>query len=319
MSDSSLLWLPAGRYDSVRPLWQEGYVWSPLPVDNSLPLHQTSFLDIDEREAASAARSRATTLRSRASTQTLPGEMPRGDTARRSSLAETGQSEQETTTPLQNSDGTIRKRRTSRRASAAGGQTNPDADSTLTRLRSFHLGDKLQETPDKPAGTARTRRPRRKSQAGTQGGPDEDPGPDERSRQRTPSMASQRTSSTMSQRTPSLTSQETLSTTSEEQPADVDAQGIRPSRSVTRRRRNGAGRRNSAASSLQSATQGDVELPAVMEEPDPQPPMPTASSGSLEKKEEASKRLAVKLDLNLEVEVELKVKLQGDLTLTLFS
>ncbi|KAF3013069.1 hypothetical protein E8E14_010667 [Neopestalotiopsis sp. 37M] len=67
MSSSSLLWLPPKKYDSVRPLWQDQYIWSPLPVDHTIPLHQTSFIEISENDAkeqaaTAAARSRANTL-----------------------------------------------------------------------------------------------------------------------------------------------------------------------------------------------------------------------------------------------------------------
>ncbi|KAK8070238.1 hypothetical protein PG994_006854 [Apiospora phragmitis] len=54
MSEGLQIWLDPEKYGSLRPLWQDSYIWSPVAVDESLPLHQTSFLDIDEKEAQEA-------------------------------------------------------------------------------------------------------------------------------------------------------------------------------------------------------------------------------------------------------------------------
>jgi hypothetical protein len=62
-SPNALIWVPASSYDAVRPMWDEQYVWCPLPVDTSLPLQQTSFIKLDD---APASRTRANTARSRA-------------------------------------------------------------------------------------------------------------------------------------------------------------------------------------------------------------------------------------------------------------
>ncbi|KAK6208960.1 hypothetical protein LQW54_006708 [Pestalotiopsis sp. IQ-011] len=78
---SSLVWLDPKKYDSVAPLWHDKYVWSPgLPVDDTIPLHQTSFIDVggghgeeDGNEDGSQEKtdSNMTTLRSRASTGSI--------------------------------------------------------------------------------------------------------------------------------------------------------------------------------------------------------------------------------------------------------
>lgn len=58
MSEGLQIWLDPEKYGSLRPLWQDSYIWSPVAVDESLPLHQTSFLDIDEDQAKEAVEER---------------------------------------------------------------------------------------------------------------------------------------------------------------------------------------------------------------------------------------------------------------------
>lgn len=49
---SALVWMPAGGYDAVKPIWQDQYVWCPVPVDDSLSPEQTSFIRLDEGDDA---------------------------------------------------------------------------------------------------------------------------------------------------------------------------------------------------------------------------------------------------------------------------
>jgi hypothetical protein len=294
MSDLSLLWLPSGKYDSVKPLWQEGYIWNPLPVDNTLPLHQTSFLDINEKEAASATRSRATTLKSRASTQTLPCDMRQGSISRRPGQEEADQSDPDTISSLDG--GNARERRVSRTRRQTARQTNPNAEPTKptkpSRLHSFHLGDTVQGEPEAKGAIPTVARSRRK------------PKPEVHQRPDVPSDGR------LSKDTPPLGKNE----------ASGDMQVVRTSSSVSRRRRNsGAVRRNSTTQSLGGETQVDVDLPVIREEPTPPAPMRGSSQHVSSPEGGGSKCIGVKLDMNLEIEVQLKVKLQGDLTLTLFN
>ncbi|KAI4596915.1 hypothetical protein KJ359_004825 [Pestalotiopsis sp. 9143b] len=78
---SSLVWLDPKKYDSVAPLWHDQYIWSPgLPVDDTIPLHQTSFIDVggehgeedgNEDGSQEKTENNKTTLRSRASTGSI--------------------------------------------------------------------------------------------------------------------------------------------------------------------------------------------------------------------------------------------------------
>lgn len=82
---SSLVWLDPKKYDSVAPLWHDQYIWSPgLPVDDTIPLHQTSFIDVggeqhgeedgneeDGLRGDVENNNNKTTLRSRASTGSI--------------------------------------------------------------------------------------------------------------------------------------------------------------------------------------------------------------------------------------------------------
>lgn len=45
--DNMTVWVPKGVYNTVEPLWDARYAWHPIPVDDSLPMGQTSFLQID--------------------------------------------------------------------------------------------------------------------------------------------------------------------------------------------------------------------------------------------------------------------------------
>ncbi|WYZ34714.1 hypothetical protein EsH8_I_000990 [Colletotrichum jinshuiense] len=44
--DSLTVWLPKEMYGSVEPFADERYIWCPMPFDNSLPVEQTSFIDM---------------------------------------------------------------------------------------------------------------------------------------------------------------------------------------------------------------------------------------------------------------------------------
>ncbi|CAN8096662.1 unnamed protein product [Discula destructiva] len=55
------VWVPKGVYNSVEPLWDARYAWHPIPVDDSLPMDQTSFIQVNTDEDDSEAQHRATT------------------------------------------------------------------------------------------------------------------------------------------------------------------------------------------------------------------------------------------------------------------
>ncbi|EFQ26313.1 hypothetical protein CGRA01v4_05411 [Colletotrichum graminicola] len=44
--DSLTVWLPKEMYGSVEPFADDRYIWSPMPFDESLPVEQTSFIDM---------------------------------------------------------------------------------------------------------------------------------------------------------------------------------------------------------------------------------------------------------------------------------
>ncbi|KAK1460618.1 hypothetical protein CCUS01_08723 [Colletotrichum cuscutae] len=44
--DSLTVWLPKEMYGSVEPLADDRFIWCPMPFDNSLPVEQTSFIDM---------------------------------------------------------------------------------------------------------------------------------------------------------------------------------------------------------------------------------------------------------------------------------
>lgn len=46
--DDMTVWVPKGVYNSVAPLWDERYAWHPMAVDDSLPIDQTSFIQVDQ-------------------------------------------------------------------------------------------------------------------------------------------------------------------------------------------------------------------------------------------------------------------------------
>ncbi|GKT42125.1 uncharacterized protein ColSpa_02306 [Colletotrichum spaethianum] len=46
--DSLTVWLPKEMYGSVEPFADNRYIWSPMPFDESLPVEQTSFIDMGE-------------------------------------------------------------------------------------------------------------------------------------------------------------------------------------------------------------------------------------------------------------------------------
>lgn len=45
--DDMTVWVPKGVYNSVEPLWDKRYAWHPMAVDDSLPMDQTSFIQVD--------------------------------------------------------------------------------------------------------------------------------------------------------------------------------------------------------------------------------------------------------------------------------
>lgn len=46
--DDMTVWVPKGVYNSVEPLWDKRYAWHPMAVDDSLPIDQTSFIQVDK-------------------------------------------------------------------------------------------------------------------------------------------------------------------------------------------------------------------------------------------------------------------------------
>ncbi|KAK1974424.1 hypothetical protein LZ30DRAFT_754716 [Colletotrichum cereale] len=49
--DSLTVWLPKEMYGSVEPFADNRYIWSPMPFDESLPVEQTSFIDMGSNTA----------------------------------------------------------------------------------------------------------------------------------------------------------------------------------------------------------------------------------------------------------------------------
>ncbi|KAK1973024.1 hypothetical protein LZ32DRAFT_597884 [Colletotrichum eremochloae] len=49
--DSLTVWLPKEMYGSVEPFADDRYIWSPMPFDESLPVEQTSFIDMGNNAA----------------------------------------------------------------------------------------------------------------------------------------------------------------------------------------------------------------------------------------------------------------------------
>ncbi|KAI3332197.1 hypothetical protein HD806DRAFT_185651 [Xylariaceae sp. AK1471] len=47
-SGSAVVWLQPSAYDSIKSLWQDHYIWSPVAVDASLTPDRTSFILMDE-------------------------------------------------------------------------------------------------------------------------------------------------------------------------------------------------------------------------------------------------------------------------------
>ncbi|KAK2050137.1 hypothetical protein LZ31DRAFT_590048 [Colletotrichum somersetense] len=47
--DSLTVWLPKEMYGSVEPFADDRYIWSPMPFDESLPVEQTSFIDMGSK------------------------------------------------------------------------------------------------------------------------------------------------------------------------------------------------------------------------------------------------------------------------------
>lgn len=49
-NDDMTVWVPKGIYNSVAPIWDERYAWHPVAVDDSLPMDQTSFIQVDNKD-----------------------------------------------------------------------------------------------------------------------------------------------------------------------------------------------------------------------------------------------------------------------------
>lgn len=140
---SSLIWLPPTKYESIKALWQGQYIWSALPVDNTIPLHQTAFLCINENDAKTA-RSRANTLGSRASTGSIPDVSSANkvlEQAAQDSPCNEDQSHR--LSDLETSDDRSRQKI---KARPSLGRLRPVLSSSK-RLRSFHLPARIRTGP----------------------------------------------------------------------------------------------------------------------------------------------------------------------------
>ncbi|KAI0121743.1 hypothetical protein BJ170DRAFT_136580 [Xylariales sp. AK1849] len=283
---SALVWVPAGKYDSVAPLWQDQYVWSALPVDGSLPLHQTSFIDINEKEAAST-RSRANTASSQ-SGLCLP-------------LPEPTTSSADVRDEARGQETLVRTRRHKNEGSSMDSLSQADAKAHLReiikksvaprpvsttglRLHSFHLAKTKSNSKPNPV----------KPEAVTQLRANE------------------------LERQPQLDSTDGLVVPSEH-PEDIEGavavnvasqnpKLLRPSRCRDGDSAAGEDFVRPASDKVRRFTlTNDCALPPA-EVVNRGPPKPT----------KRSRHMSVRLDLNLDVEVQLHVTIRGSLTLSLF-
>ncbi|KAH8199767.1 hypothetical protein TruAng_006048 [Truncatella angustata] len=296
---SSLVWLPPKRYDSIKSIWQDQYIWSPLPVDNSIPLDQTSFLDIS-KDDAEVARSRSNTLRSRASTgcirQVQDGEEAQDLVARAQPYSEEEISYAEAIPCKDN------PRRHGVKGTPSTIAPRPSALSS-NRLRSFHLPGRIQ---------AERVSPKAESRPGEQGHKvsplqeivvaDEKP-----SQILDPPIAPivGRAQSTVG--LPSMHHESHFITLGNavEQPAEETRQGTqaqqrRPLPKMREPQYKSAGKEQSKVRTVTKPSNDSLRR---------KPSQRTSQS----------KRTSLRLSLNLDVEVQLKVSLYGDLTLTLLN
>lgn len=58
--DDMTVWVPKGVYNSVEPLWDKRYAWHPIAVDDSLPMDQTSFIQVDKQDEEEESEPTAT-------------------------------------------------------------------------------------------------------------------------------------------------------------------------------------------------------------------------------------------------------------------
>lgn len=299
---SSLVWLPPGKYDSIKSLWQDQYIWSALPVDNTIPLHQTSFIDFSEGDAKTA-RSRASTLRSRASTGSI----------RHVSNAEAALEQDAQVQPYGNVESTRQPNLTGEDDPGyRGSSSRPAISSTRPRisspqrLRSFHLparmkSDPLPSTTDTLIGDAQK---------------DIDPvrqdiivvdnehslhsmvtsGPPHYEHSKKSCTPDREAASPADHRRPCGRFQQHSS--EQEAKVSIHCQDLRkPSVPLQER----------AKKQSRQKRQPNRHVPEARRE------------RKVSNRPRQSQRMSLKLDLNLDIEVELKVTLHGDLTLSLLS
>ncbi|KAM0812240.1 hypothetical protein AB5N19_14557 [Seiridium cardinale] len=291
---SSLVWLPPRKYDSVRPLWRDEYIWSPLPVDNTIPLHQTSFIDITETDAK-AARSTAGTLRSRASTGTI--KYIAGDGNALDSVSD-AQAHEESDSAQRHgvADGEISTHHL--RATLKAKLIRPGSLDSK-RLRSFRLPARVKFEPTSP--TTNTRCPGASFQP-------------------KPPLQQVFAVDEAPPKHPGALGNDDIETGISSVPVIHEGnlaghrEGAPQAPAAPRRQRRKRERRPKQGNEkvLRSSTGDKRRETKVIDQPRSDPPKRGTSlqTGN-------PKRMGLKLDLNLEIEVQLKVTLHGDLTLAL--
>ncbi|ETS85929.1 hypothetical protein PFICI_03954 [Pestalotiopsis fici W106-1] len=352
---SSLVWLPSKKYDSVRPLWQDQYIWSPLPVDNTIPLHQTSFIDISENDAKEATRSRANTLRSRAASTGSIKHVMRDDDNGEAALIpiqgsvcgddddddhDNGGGDEEPNTERGDTeqDGHEKlsqevRRAAARRSVLMSTKQRPQSSAEFKRLRSFHLPDRVRSEPSTATSEAWPpdvqlpevivvdEPPRDKRNVPSAVGDEAIGKP---SRAQVPVVATRRIqvppvpdSKSRAKRQSSMFSVTELPT------MDLpDSQPILRSKTFgsQRKRRQETKTEHSKREAKPHRSkhhQARQQSPAPLPTLPPPTRQPEPKSSTTRKGQAA--RTSLRLDLNLEVEVQLKVSLHGDLTLSLLN
>ncbi|KAK9417321.1 hypothetical protein SUNI508_08901 [Seiridium unicorne] len=294
---SSLVWLPPRKYDSVRPLWQDEYIWSPLPVDNTIPLHQTSFIDITETDAQ-VARSTASTLRSRARTGSI--KYVAGDGNSLDSVSD-AQAHEESDSAQRHgvADGETYTHHL--RATLKAKLIRPGTLDSK-RLRSFHLPARVKSEPTSPTtdtwypGASVQTKPPLQQVSAVDEAPLKPPG----------ALGNDDIETGIS--IVPVIHEGNLAGHREGAPQAPTAP------TAPRRQRRKRERRPEQGNEkvLRSSTGHKGRENKVIDQPRSDPPK---RGTSLQTRH--PKRMGLKLDLNLEIEVQLKVTLHGDLTLAL--
>ncbi|KAI1848449.1 hypothetical protein JX266_005755 [Neoarthrinium moseri] len=301
---SALLWVPAGKYDSVSPLWQDQYIWSPVPVDKSLPLHQTSFLEIDESEAATAVRSRANTSTSNTTRQNisaLVSERVLDHEAGERDAAELDQAmgikgrHHGSTSAFLVAPAKRQPLTPTVENKPKGTVLRPDL-SKAKRLRSFHLLRKARTGSfSRPAALETYDQTHEKTSVAVTKAP-EAPGEDEE-----PTL------------TETSAGKEACGDTAKEPSKGTSQRSVGNQRARPRQRKDRLAKVK-AQRGIDDTHKPDTKVQqALIQAPieSQQQPLSNTPSGS--------QSMSLKLDLNLDIEVQLKVTLRGDLTLSLMN